>query len=91
MTKREAAVHALGLAMDINRRMAGDDDGDAWVVRALWIATSLDPHIANHPKFMATLMSDDTRESKLRRLIDHPSTPPAERDAAVSALARIRA
>lgn len=91
MTKRDAAYECLGLAHAIAGAM-GDDDGAAvWTMRLVWLAAALHPPIIDHPRYVAIVagIGVDTRAAKLRRLIDHPNTPAAERDAAIAALDRV--
>jgi hypothetical protein len=91
VTKHDAAIQALGIAVDVDSA-ASDDEASGWILRLLWLAEGLDPSICSHPEYgrlAAASVSDSTR-AKLRRLIEHPSTPAAEREAAVAALDRIR-
>lgn len=90
MTKREAAMHLLGVARSIHRENAGDEDADVWIIQLLWIAQSLDSRITQHDAYVEVLTEGDSRKAKLRRLIDHPATPSTEREAAVAALAKVR-
>lgn len=90
MTKKDAAYDLLGCALSMSGAMAGDEGVDEWVWRILYVARGLYPLIEQHPKYHEALFADESRETKLRRLIEHPETPTAEREAAVAALARIR-
>jgi hypothetical protein len=92
MTKKDVARSLLGLADSMYREdQAGEENVDEWILRVLWAAQDLDPGIARHPwygKLSAGL--GESRLKKLRRLIEHPRTGAAEREAAVAALARVR-
>lgn len=89
MTKRDAAMHLLGIARSIHREMAGDDEADVWIVQLARIAQSLDERIIHHDAYVEIITGSDSRKVKLRRLIEHPDTPTGEREAAVAALARL--
>lgn len=94
-TKKEAALGLLGLALDMYRARDGDEHTDSFILRVLWAADSLDPQIIRHDRYSEINVGifngvPETREAKLRRMIEHPSTPPAEREAAVAALNRVR-
>lgn len=91
MTKKDAALELLGLGLTIHRE-ATDADAAVWIYALLSVARRLDPSIEQHPRYSRLLFADtaDSKQAKLRRLIEHPATPSAEREAAVSALARIR-
>ena len=94
-TKRDAAMEALMLARVIHGAMAGDEGADMWVSSLLSLARRLDPSVAYKPGkfsdlYFELLTSDgESKQTKLRRLIDHPATPAAEREAAVLALDRL--
>lgn len=91
MTKKDAAFEALGLAQAIHNVLDGDEGADIWIVRLLWLAAALYPGIIGHRVYREIVLGGgDTREAKLRRLIDHPETPAPERRAALAALGRVR-
>lgn len=90
MNKRSAAFQVLGVARSIHRTLGGDEDADLWVVLLLWIAEGLDPRVVQHAGYRECLSDGDSLRAKLRRLIEHPTTPAGEREAAVAALARLK-
>lgn len=90
MTKKDAALHLLGIALAMNGAMGGDEGVDVWTTSLLWIAADLDPGIVAHRRYIDAVADSDAVETKLRRLIEHPGTPTGEREAAVSALDRVR-
>jgi hypothetical protein len=63
-------------------------------MRLLWLAEKLDKRIMHHWIYEKIaergFSGEPTRTSKLRNLIEHPATPPAEREEAVRALDKIR-
>lgn len=90
MVKADAAVHLLGVARSIYSASAGDEEAEVWIMLLLWIAEGLDPKITRRRAYGEIVSgSVDSRRAKLRRLIEHPGTPTAEREAAVAALHRI--
>jgi hypothetical protein len=91
VTKKSAALDLLALAKSIHDNST-DEDRSFWVTWLLGTARGLNPMIHEHPYYMTLLVDDvETREMKLRRLIEHPDTPTVEREAAVQALQRVRA
>lgn len=91
MTKKTAALHALGIARSIHQERAGDEEADVWIIRLLWLAADLDPAIQTHAVYAECLGDGDSRRAKLRRLIEHPATSAVEREAAIAALGRVGA
>lgn len=92
MTKKEAAFQLINLARSIHGSLAGDEGAEVWVFSLLSLARNLHPGIEQHPSYLKLLFAEDeSTQTKLRRLIEHPATPPIEREAAVAALARVRA
>jgi hypothetical protein len=103
-TKADAALQLLGLARDIDRAMAGDDDADGWVLRLLWLVGDLDPRISRgygqtkHLRRLSDLYDQlyqgngarESKEQKIRKLALHPGTPGPERENAVRALAALQ-
>lgn len=84
------AVHDLAEALGISE--AGLSERVGWVFwefaaiqRRTWASRDFE-------QLMRETWADleDNREKKLKRLIEHPATPPQERNAAELALARIR-
>jgi hypothetical protein len=91
-TKREASMEALAIARGIADHWGEPDEATIWVLRLLWLAGALNPQAIEHPAYRKLSSFDgDDRRAKLRRVIEHPQTPAHEREAAVRALARIRA
>lgn len=103
-TKAEAAMQLLGLAREIERTMAGDEEADGWVLRLLWLVRDLDPGIGHasisphasrrhvgelYDRLLLRNGEHEARETKIRKLALHPATPPAERENAVRALAAL--
>lgn len=91
MTKKSAALDLLALAKTIQEGST-DEGAFFWVQWLLGTARQLDPMIHEHPYYFKLMEDpDESRQAKLRRMIEHPDTPTAEREAAVSALARVQA
>lgn len=63
-------------------------------MRLLWLAEKLDRRITQHwiyEKIVERGFSGElTKVGKLRALIEHPGTPPAERESAVVMLDKLR-
>lgn len=87
MTKREAALRLLGVARSISQAQGGEDDADVWVTLLLSIAEGLDPSVRERRTYGELVGAGESREVKLRRLIERAGTE-AERNAASSALRR---
>jgi hypothetical protein len=88
VTKKEAAAHLFFVAKLIREEMEGDDEADMWIMLVESIAHDLDPR---NPRYVETYLRERriSRRLRIRRLIEHPLTPPHEREAAVRALHRI--
>lgn len=90
MTKKEAAARAFFVAQSIRKRMGDDEDAAVWIYMLEYLAVDLDPKNLRYLHAAAEELRPSVR-SKLRRLIEHPTTPPGERDAAILALNRLDA
>jgi hypothetical protein len=101
-TKADAALQLLGLARDIDRALAGDEDADGWVSRILWLVRDLHPAIGAasssssaytrgvgelYDRLLLSNGERESKETKIRKLALHPDTPIHERENAVRALA----
>lgn len=89
-TKKTAAMEALALARSLRNYAGGDEDIETVVLRLVWLAEGLYPQVRDHPAYgPLVLYEGESRQVKLRRMIEHPATPATEREAAVRALARL--
>lgn len=88
MTKKEAAARAFFVAYSIREKMGDDEDAAVWIFLLEYLAVDLDPKNLRYLHAAAEEPQPSVR-SKLRRLIEHPTTPLGEREAAVRALNRL--
>jgi len=88
VTKKDAAARLFYLAKLIRESLEGDEEADVWILLIEGTAHDLDPQ---NPRYIESYAREAriSRRVKLRRLIEHPTTPANEREAAVLALHRI--
>jgi hypothetical protein len=91
MTKKDAAIQVWGVARRLRDHAKGDDMIDFEVLFLLGIARELDPMNRRYVEDEVAWSIDDAPSVrvKLRNLIDHPSTPQPEREAALRAMQRM--
>ena len=88
MTKKEAAARVFFVAQHIRAKMGDDEDAATWVYLLEFLAVDLDPKNLRYLHAASEELRPSVR-SKLQRLIEHPTTPAGEREAAIHALYRL--